>query len=166
MADPSIYKRPSELLQHLIRFNTTNPPGNELARVQYLNDLLQVASIETTILAKDANRPNLIARLPGNGSAPHLLPHHGSREAAVRPQAHPARSWRAWLQPHPGWRDDQTGPHPHHAGQQTIAGAHHARSARHVQRHCCQRKLPHQSHFAPAHPLWPDSTARSTLRVE
>ena len=73
MPDPTIYQRPSELLQHLIRFNTTNPPGNELACVQYLNDLLQAAGIETTILAKDANRPNLIARIPGRGSAPPLL---------------------------------------------------------------------------------------------
>ena len=73
MPDPAIYKRPSQLLQHLIRFNTTNPPGNERACVQYLNDLLQAAGIETTILAKDANRPNLIARLPGNGTAPPLL---------------------------------------------------------------------------------------------
>ncbi len=73
MPDPSIYQRPSELLQHLIRFNTTNPPGHELACVQYLNDLLQAAGIETTLLAKDANRPNLIARLPGNGTAPPLL---------------------------------------------------------------------------------------------
>ncbi|MEZ4594790.1 MAG: M20/M25/M40 family metallo-hydrolase [Chloroflexota bacterium] len=73
MADTSVYKRPFQLLQHLIRFNTTNPPGNELACVQYLNDLLQAAGIETTILAKDANRPNLIARLPGSGTAPPLL---------------------------------------------------------------------------------------------
>ena len=73
MPDPSIYQRPFELLQHLIRFNTTNPPGNELACVQYLNELLQAAGIETTILAKEENRPNLIARLPGRGSAPPLL---------------------------------------------------------------------------------------------
>ncbi|MAU00110.1 MAG: peptidase M20 [Anaerolineaceae bacterium] len=73
MPDPSIYQRPSELLQHLIRFNTTNPPGNELACVQYINNLLQTAGIETTILAKEEKRPNLIARLPGNGTAPPLL---------------------------------------------------------------------------------------------
>ncbi len=73
MPDPTIYQRPSELLQHLIRFNTTNPPGNELACVHYLNDLLQAAGVETTILAKEANRPNLIARIPGSGSAPPLL---------------------------------------------------------------------------------------------
>lgn len=73
MPDPTICQRPSELLQHLIRFNTTNPPGNELACVQYLNDLLQAAGTETTILAKEENRPNLIARLPGSGTAPPLL---------------------------------------------------------------------------------------------
>ncbi|VAW32376.1 hypothetical protein MNBD_CHLOROFLEXI01-719 [hydrothermal vent metagenome] len=73
MSDPTIYKRPSQLLQHLIRFNTTNPPGNERACVQYINDLLQAAGIETTILAKDETRPNLIARLPGNGNALPLL---------------------------------------------------------------------------------------------
>jgi acetylornithine deacetylase/succinyl-diaminopimelate desuccinylase-like protein len=68
-----IHERPSELLQHLIRFNTTNPPGDELACVQYINGLLQDAGIETTILALDEKRPNLIARLPGNGNAPPLL---------------------------------------------------------------------------------------------
>lgn len=73
MPDPSIYQRPSELLQNLIRFNTTNPPGHELACVQYINELLQAAGVETTILAKDEKRPNLIARLPGNGTAPPLL---------------------------------------------------------------------------------------------
>ena len=27
-AGSPLYTRPAELLQHLIRFNTTNPPGN------------------------------------------------------------------------------------------------------------------------------------------
>jgi acetylornithine deacetylase/succinyl-diaminopimelate desuccinylase-like protein len=71
--DTTIYQRPAELLQHLIRFDTTNPPGNEFACVNYVNDLLTDAGIETTILAKDPNRPNLIARLPGRGEAPPLL---------------------------------------------------------------------------------------------
>jgi acetylornithine deacetylase/succinyl-diaminopimelate desuccinylase-like protein len=69
----TIYERPEELLQNLIRFNTTNPPGNEFACVQYINGLLQDAGIETTLLGLDDNRPNLIARLPGSGSAPPLL---------------------------------------------------------------------------------------------
>ncbi len=41
-----IHERPAELLQNLIRFDTTNPPGNELACIQYINDLLKEAGIE------------------------------------------------------------------------------------------------------------------------
>jgi acetylornithine deacetylase/succinyl-diaminopimelate desuccinylase-like protein len=70
---PTIYQRPAELLQHLIRFDTTNPPGNEAACIHYINDLLQAAGIETTVLALDENRPNVIARLKGRGDAPPLL---------------------------------------------------------------------------------------------
>lgn len=32
--DVEIYKRPAELLQQLIRFDTTNPPGNERVPVE------------------------------------------------------------------------------------------------------------------------------------
>jgi acetylornithine deacetylase/succinyl-diaminopimelate desuccinylase-like protein len=68
-----IYHRPGELLQDLIRFNTTNPPGNEAACVGYIKSLLRGTGFETTILAQDANRPNLICRLKGRGAAPPLL---------------------------------------------------------------------------------------------
>lgn len=68
-----IYNKPVELLQNLIRFNTTNPPGHELACVQYINSLMQEAGIETMLLAKDNKRPNLVARLEGRGDAPPLL---------------------------------------------------------------------------------------------
>lgn len=64
---------PVEILQTLIRFDTTNPPGNEAACVGYIRDLLTEAGIESTLLAKDPNRPNLIARLPGEGKAPPIL---------------------------------------------------------------------------------------------
>ena len=60
-------------LQELIRFDTTNPPGNEAACASYINSLLTRAGIETTVLAKSPARPNLIARLPGQGQAPPLL---------------------------------------------------------------------------------------------
>jgi acetylornithine deacetylase/succinyl-diaminopimelate desuccinylase-like protein len=71
--DQTIYERPAELLQNLIRFDTTNPPGNEAQCVGYINSLLTNAGFETSILAKDSNRPNLIARLKGQGIAPPLL---------------------------------------------------------------------------------------------
>ena len=68
-----IYQRPVEILQNLIRFDTTNPPGNEAECVAYVNKLLSEAGFTTILLAKTPNRPNLIARLKGQGSAPPLL---------------------------------------------------------------------------------------------
>ncbi len=73
MSSTPIYQRPVEILQRLIRFDTTNPPGNEAACIAYVNGLLREVGIEATILARDDNRPNLIARLPGRGDAPPLL---------------------------------------------------------------------------------------------
>jgi acetylornithine deacetylase/succinyl-diaminopimelate desuccinylase-like protein len=69
MTSPS----PTELLQNLIRFDTTNPPGNERECIGYLNRLLTEAGCETTILATDPQRPNLISRLKGEGKARPLL---------------------------------------------------------------------------------------------
>lgn len=69
----TIYQRPAELLQNLIRFDTTNPPGNEAACIRYVNGLLHEAGLETTLLERTAGRPNVIARLKGTGSAPPLL---------------------------------------------------------------------------------------------
>ena len=69
----NIYERPVELLQNLIRFDTTNPPGNEAPCVNYIDNLLKAAGVETAILAKEVSRPNLITRLAGSGHAPPLL---------------------------------------------------------------------------------------------
>jgi len=72
-ASQPIYQRPAEILQNLIRFDTTNPPGNEAECVAYINSLLTRAGFATTILAKTPNRPNLVAHLKGQGHAPPLL---------------------------------------------------------------------------------------------
>lgn len=69
----TIYQRPVELLQSLIRFDTTNPPGNEAACIEYLQSVLAAADIPSKILARDMKRPNLLARIPGRGDAPPLL---------------------------------------------------------------------------------------------
>ena len=68
-----IYQRPAEILHQLIRFDTTNPPGNEAGCIQFINDLLQQAGIQTNLLALSPERPNLYARLPGRGEAAPLL---------------------------------------------------------------------------------------------
>ena len=62
-----------ELLRDLIRFDTTNPPGNEGECIGYVQRLLDDAGVESRIFARDDARPNLIARLPGAGDAPPLL---------------------------------------------------------------------------------------------
>jgi acetylornithine deacetylase/succinyl-diaminopimelate desuccinylase-like protein len=69
----SFSENPVQLLQRLIRYDTTNPPGNEADCVGFLNTLLRDSGVETTLLAKTPQRPNLIARLKGQGSAPPLL---------------------------------------------------------------------------------------------
>jgi acetylornithine deacetylase/succinyl-diaminopimelate desuccinylase-like protein len=64
---------PAELLQQLIRFDTTNPPGNESECVGFVRSLLEDAGCETATYAKDPARPNLVARLQGAGVSPPLL---------------------------------------------------------------------------------------------
>ena len=39
----------------------------------WIRDLCDGTGLETKVLAKDAGRPNLLARLPGRGAAPPLL---------------------------------------------------------------------------------------------
>ena len=70
---PPTHHNPVEILQRLIQFDTTNPPGNEAECIAFINQLLTQAGIETRLLAKSPSRPNLIARLPGQGSAAPLL---------------------------------------------------------------------------------------------
>jgi len=67
------YERPAELLQRLIRFNTTNSPGNERGCVEWIDEVLRDGGYETKILAKDPERPNVFARLKGRDEAPSLL---------------------------------------------------------------------------------------------
>jgi len=72
-ANSNRYRQPTEILQDLIRFDTTNPPGKEAECIDYINRLIQSAGIDTRILCQDPARPNLICRLKGNGKAPPLL---------------------------------------------------------------------------------------------
>lgn len=64
---------PVYLLQQLIKFDTTNPPGNERECIEYIEYVLNAADIETKIYTENEQRPNLVARIPGNGTADPLL---------------------------------------------------------------------------------------------
>jgi acetylornithine deacetylase/succinyl-diaminopimelate desuccinylase-like protein len=61
-----------ELLARLIRFNTVNPPGNERAAQEYLAEHLSSAGFECELLGAEPGRPNLVARLRGDGDGPTL----------------------------------------------------------------------------------------------
>jgi acetylornithine deacetylase/succinyl-diaminopimelate desuccinylase-like protein len=62
----------TELLQQLIRFDTVNPPGNEQAAQNFLQDKLEAVGFDCIQLAAVDGRPNLIARLPGRSDGPRL----------------------------------------------------------------------------------------------
>ncbi len=70
---PDWHARPAELLQQLIRFDTTNPPGDEAKLIAWVADVLRSYGIEPIIVGKSPDRTNLIARLKGRGEAPPLL---------------------------------------------------------------------------------------------
>ena len=56
------------LLQDLIRFDTTNPPGHERACVLFIKKRLEAAGIPCRIFASHPDRPNLLARVRGRSS--------------------------------------------------------------------------------------------------
>ena len=63
--------------QAILRLDTSNPPGNEKLVVDYLKSVLEQEGIETKVFALDPQRPNLVARLRGNGKKrPVLLMGH------------------------------------------------------------------------------------------
>ncbi len=62
-----------QLLQELIRIDTTNPPGNERAAALHLQKLLESDGIETQILDVAPGRANLYARIKGDGSRRPLI---------------------------------------------------------------------------------------------
>ncbi len=63
----------AELLQALIRHDTTNPPGNERECAAYCRDVLNGVGIPAELLGGDPNRVNVVSRLKGRGDAPPLL---------------------------------------------------------------------------------------------
>ena len=56
----------TELLQELIRIDTTNPPGNETAAAELLRDYLEDSGVSCELYAKIPERANLVARIIGD----------------------------------------------------------------------------------------------------
>jgi acetylornithine deacetylase/succinyl-diaminopimelate desuccinylase-like protein len=66
-------KETTELLADLIRFNTTNPPGNETEAAQFLADILKQEGFEYDIFESAPGRGSVVTRLKGTGEKPSVL---------------------------------------------------------------------------------------------
>lgn len=75
-----------ETLRHyqaLVKIDTT---GHEAAAVDYLKSVLEKEGIPVKIFAKDAKRPNLVARIKGNGSKKPILIMAHTDTVGVQPE--------------------------------------------------------------------------------
>lgn len=75
-AQPDWAKLDEETMRHfqaILKMDTTDPPGGEKAAVDYLKQVLEAEGIPVQLFAMEAHRPNLVARIKGNGSKRPLL---------------------------------------------------------------------------------------------
>jgi acetylornithine deacetylase/succinyl-diaminopimelate desuccinylase-like protein len=77
---PDWAKAEDETMRHfqaLLRFDTSDPPmtppGGEKPAADYIKQVLDQEGIPAQVFALEANRPNVVARLKGNGSKRPLL---------------------------------------------------------------------------------------------
>ncbi|MDQ3768650.1 MAG: M20/M25/M40 family metallo-hydrolase, partial [Actinomycetota bacterium] len=84
--EPPEQAQVGELLQRLLRIDSSNPPGRERACIELLDAELRAGGLEPRILARDSERPNLVARVAGRGEAPPLLLHGHADVVPADPQ--------------------------------------------------------------------------------
>ena len=68
--DPEWNRLQTEIMQHyqaVLRMDSSDPPGNEKAVVDYLEQVLTREGIPVQRFEAEPNRINLVARLKGNG---------------------------------------------------------------------------------------------------
>jgi acetylornithine deacetylase/succinyl-diaminopimelate desuccinylase-like protein len=62
-----------DLLQRLVQLDTVNPPGNETRAAELLREYLEDNGVRCELYAREPERANLVARIPGRGDGPRLL---------------------------------------------------------------------------------------------
>lgn len=75
-AQPNWPKLEEETMRHfqaILRINSADPPGNEAPVVEYLKGVLDKEGIATRVFSTDPRRPNLVARIKGNGKKKPIL---------------------------------------------------------------------------------------------
>jgi acetylornithine deacetylase/succinyl-diaminopimelate desuccinylase-like protein len=74
--EPDWQRLQEETMRHfqtILRFDTSNPPGNEVLVTDYLKQVLEKEDISVQTFALEPNRPNLVARVKGNGKKSPIL---------------------------------------------------------------------------------------------
>jgi acetylornithine deacetylase/succinyl-diaminopimelate desuccinylase-like protein len=72
MIDATLHEEAISLTRDLIRVDSSNPPGNETPAAMVLKDYLEANGLECELIARDPDRANLVARIPGSGTGPSL----------------------------------------------------------------------------------------------
>src|SRR6187402_3611752 len=62
-----------EHFQAVLRFDTSDPPGNERPAAEYVKGVLEREGIDTKVFELEPNRLNVVARLKGSGKKRPLL---------------------------------------------------------------------------------------------
>jgi succinyl-diaminopimelate desuccinylase len=65
-----------ELTRELVRFQSVNPPGNELPAADFLAARLRELGLEAKVQVLEPNRANVLGRLPGTGDGHLVLTGH------------------------------------------------------------------------------------------
>jgi acetylornithine deacetylase/succinyl-diaminopimelate desuccinylase-like protein len=70
--EAAVREQAAALLTRLVAADTSNPPGREVQAAAILEDHFAGTAVVCERVAKDPERPNLVARLPGRGDGPSL----------------------------------------------------------------------------------------------
>ena len=57
----------------MLRFDTSDPPGNERPAAEYIQQVLEAEGIPVEMYVLEEDRPNVVARLKGSGAKLPLL---------------------------------------------------------------------------------------------
>lgn len=62
-----------DLCQSLVRIPSEEPPGNTIEIASFIHSVFQREGIESEMVGSNPDKPNVIARITGNGDGPHLV---------------------------------------------------------------------------------------------
>ncbi len=69
----AIQDEATHILSDLVRMNTVNPPGQEMACAQYLAGILREGGLEPVVVESAAGRSSVVARVKGSGNQKPLI---------------------------------------------------------------------------------------------